>query len=66
MFFIRPSVSPSVYSVFFLLFFGGRNSTETSQQNFVKLCSYEGNSVYICAFDSIFFLGVIPLLNLDC
>ena len=46
-----------------------RNSTETAQQNFVKLCSYEGHNMYICIstgnFDCIFFLGVTPFLNLE-
>ena len=36
-----------------------RNSTETAPQNFVKLCSYEGQNVKICIFtgnaDLIFF-----------
>ena len=45
-----------------------RNSSETAQHNFMKLCSYEGHTVYMCIFtgnsDSNFFLGVIPL-NLE-
>ena len=44
------------------------NSTETAQQNFVKLCSYEGHNVYIWIFtgnaDLIFFKEqFISLLN---
>ena len=48
---------------------GQRNSTETAQQNCVKLCSYEGHNVYMCIstgnFDSTFFLRVKPFLNFE-
>ena len=46
-----------------------RNSSETAQHNFVKLCSYEGHNVQMRIstgnFDSIFFLGVMLFLNLE-
>ena len=38
MFFTRRSVRPSCLSC-------QRNSSETAQQNFMKLCSYEGHNV---------------------
>ena len=45
------------------------NSSETAQQNFVKLCSCEGHTMYMGIFtgnfDSLFFLGVMPFLNLE-
>ena len=45
-----------------------RNSSETAQQNFVKLCSYEGHNVQICKstgnFDSIFFPHIYALFEL--
>ena len=41
-----------------------RNSSETAQQNFSKLCSNEGHNVKMCIstgnFDSIVFLGFTP------
>ena len=53
---VSQSVSPSV-----------SQSAETAQQNFVKLCNYEGHKMCISTgnFDSIFFLGVMPFLNLE-
>ena len=46
-----------------------RNSSETAHQNFVKLCSCEGHTMYMGIFtgnfDSLFFLGVMPFLNLE-
>ena len=47
---------------------GQRKSSETAQQNFLKLCSNEGHNVKMCIstghFDSIFFLGAMPLFEL--
>ena len=68
MFLTRPSVSQSVcQSVSQSCFSCQRNSSETAQQNFVKLCSYEGHNVYMRIstgyFESIFFLGVTPFFN---
>ena len=45
-----------------------RNSSETAQQNFVKLCSCEGHTMYMCIprgnFGSIFFFIVVtPFLG---
>ena len=65
-----PSVSQSVsQSVRQSCFSCQPNSSETAQQNFVKLCSYEGHNVQMRIstgnFDSIFFLGVTPFLNLE-
>ena len=46
-----------------------RNSSETTHQNFVKLCSYVRHNVKIWIFagnsGTIFFLGVMPILNLE-
>ena len=46
-----------------------QNSSETAQQNFMKLCSNDGHNVKMCIstgnFDSIFFLGIMPFLNLE-
>ena len=66
MFLTRPSVSQSVSpSVLYFLY----NSSETAQQNFMKLCRYEGHNVSMRIstgiFDSIFFLGVMPFMNLE-
>ena len=62
----HPSVSQSVHQSCFSC---QRNSSETAQQNFMKLCSYEGHNakmhIYTGNFDSIFFLGVRPFLNLE-
>ena len=41
MFLTRPSVSQSVGPVFLM----SATPSETAQQNFVKLCSYEGHNV---------------------
>ena len=45
-----------------------RNSSETAQKNFLKLCSNKGYNVQMCIStgkpDSIFFLGVMPLFEL--
>ena len=66
MFLTRPSVSQSIRQSCFSC---KRNSSETAQQNFVKLCSYEGHNVQMRIstgnFDSIFFLGVTLFLNLE-
>ena len=66
MFLTRPSVSQSIRQSCFSC---QRNSSETAQHNFVKLCSYEGHNVQMRIstgnFDSIFFLGVTPFLNLE-
>ena len=43
MFLTRLSVSQSV--LLFGFFLGQRNSPETAQQNFVKLCSYEEHTM---------------------
>ena len=51
MFLTRPSFSQSVsQSVRQSCFSCQRNSSETAQQNFVKLCSDEGHNVQICIF----------------
>ena len=46
-----------------------RNSSETPEQNFVKLCSYEGHNVFMRMstgnFDSILLLRGMPFLNLE-
>ena len=46
-----------------------RNSSETAQQNLIKLCSFKGHNVLMCTFsensDSIIFRGVRPILNLE-
>ena len=47
MFLNRTSVSQSVRQSCFSC---QRNSSETTQQNVVKLCSYEGHNVYMCIF----------------
>ena len=64
-----PSVSPSVCQSVSPVFFCQRNSSETAQQNFVKLCSYEEHTMQMCIYtgnsDSIFFRGIMPLLNLE-
>ena len=54
MFLTRPSVSQSVRQSCFSC---QRNFSETAQQNFLKLCSYEGHKMHISTgnFDSIFF-----------
>ena len=61
-FFTRPSVSQSCFSC-------QRNSSETAQQNFIKLCCNEGHNVWIRIstgnFDSIFFLRVTPFFSLE-
>ena len=45
------------------------NSSETAQQNFVKLCSYEGQTMWMCistgTFNPFFFLRVTPFFNLE-
>ena len=45
-----------------------RNSSETAQQNFLKLCSNEGHNVQMCIstgnFDSIFFSWIYALFEL--
>ena len=45
------------------------NSSETAKENFLKLCGYEGHNVQMCIstgnFDSIFFLGITPFLNIE-
>ena len=45
------------------------NFSETAQQNSLKLCSNEGHNVKMCIFtgnfDSIFFLGIAPIVNLE-
>ena len=46
MFFTRPSVSQSVSQSYRQSCFScQRNSSETTQQNFLKLCSYEGHNM---------------------
>ena len=64
MFLTRPSVSQSVSQLVRQSCF----SSKTAQQNFVKLCSYEGHNVWIRIstgyFDSIFFLRVTPFFSL--
>ena len=66
MFLTRPSVSLSIGPS--VLFSCQRNSSETAQQNFVELCSYEGYNVQMRIstgnLDSIFFLRVTTFLNL--
>ena len=66
MFLTRPSVCQSVSQSCFSC---QPNSSETTQKNFVKLCSYEAHNVLMCIstgnFDSIIFLGVTPFLNLE-
>ena len=67
MFLTRPSVSQSVSPLGRL--FCQHNSSETIQQNFLKLCSYEGHYVKMRIstgnFVSIFFLGFTPFLTLQ-
>ena len=57
-----PSVSQSISPVVSCQ----HNSSEAAQQNFVKLCSYEGHNVQMCIstwnFDSIFFSELNPFL----
>ena len=70
MFLTRPSVSLSVgQSVRQSCFSCQRNSSETAQQNFEELCSYEGYNVQMRIstgnLDSIFFLRVTTFLNLE-
>ena len=61
MFLDRSSVSPSV------LFFCQCNFSKTALQNLMKLCSYKEHDVFMHIFagnsDSIFFLGVMPILE---
>ena len=59
-----PSVSQSVRQSCFSC---QRNSSETAQQNFMKLCSYEGHieemRISIGNFDSFFFSELRPFLT---
>ena len=50
---------PSSLSVRLSCFSCQRNSSETAQQNFIKLCSYEEHNVHR-KFWFIFFLGIMP------
>ena len=55
MFLTRPSVCQSVsQSVRQSCFSCQRNSSETAQQNFMKLCSYKGHNVKMCIFSGNF------------
>ena len=65
MFLTHPSVSQSIRQSCFSC---QRNSSETAQQNFVKLCSYEGHNVQMRIstgnFDSFFFSRSYALFEL--
>ena len=56
-FFTHPSVHQSViHSVWHVFFLSGEcNSSETAQQNFIKLCSYEGHNACVDVIFSPFF-----------
>ena len=64
MFLTRPSVCQSVRQSCFAC---QHNSSETAQQNFLKLCSYEGHNVQMHIstgnLDSFFFLRVTLFLT---
>ena len=54
---VRPSLSsvdPVFFSFFFLFLVSTTSSSETAQQNIVKLCTFKEHAVYICLFTGYF------------